>query len=102
MFLLINYSRFLYPGIVSLVVSSVAYPSGLGKYMAGDLNTHDQVNTLFSNFTWTKADLNVAERNMVKHWSTESTDVFVGLFSFVAFTVSQHKLPTYMYIFKIG
>lgn len=69
------------------MVSSVAYPSGLGKYMAGDLNTHDQVHALFSNFTWTKLDLNVEERNVVKHWSTENTDVFVGLVSFIAFTV---------------
>ena len=83
-----RYSRFLYPGIVSLLVSSISFPLGLGQYMAGDLNTHDQVHGLFTNFTWIKEDLNVEERNTVKHWVTEDTNVFVGLLSFVAFTVS--------------
>ena len=81
------FSRFLYPGIVSLMVSSVSFPLGLGQFMAGDLNTHDQVHGLFTNFTWTKEDLNVEERNIVKHWATEHTDVFVGLLSFTVFTV---------------
>ena len=36
-------SRFLYPGIVALLASTVTFPLGLGQYMAGDLNTHEQV-----------------------------------------------------------
>lgn len=84
-----NYSsRFLYPGIVSLLVSSVSFPLGLGQFMAGDLNTHDQVYGLFTNFTWTKQELGVEEMNIVKHWSTVYTDVFIGLIGFVAFTVN--------------
>lgn len=82
------FSRFLYPGIVSLLVSSVSFPLGLGKFMAGDLNTHDQVHGLFTNFTWTKTDLNVEEMNVVRHWATPYTDVFTGLFSFALVTVS--------------
>lgn len=81
-------SRFLYPGIVSLLVSSVSFPLGLGQFMAGDLNTHDQVHGLFTNFSWTKENLGVEEMNIVKHWSTQYTDVFGGLLSFVLFTVS--------------
>ncbi|XP_031781347.1 chloride channel protein 2 isoform X2 [Nasonia vitripennis] len=103
-------NRFLYPGIVSLLVSSVAFPLGLGQFMAGDLNTHDQVHGLFTNFTWTKADLNVEEQNVVKHWSTEHSDVFVGLLSFTAFTFifsiisSTVPVPSGIFIpvFKIG
>lgn len=41
-------SRFLYPGIVVLVASSVSFPLGLGRFMAGDLNTHDQVKITFA------------------------------------------------------
>lgn len=40
---MIVYSRFLYPGIVALLASTVSFPLGLGQYMAGALNTHDQV-----------------------------------------------------------
>ncbi|XP_017798784.1 PREDICTED: chloride channel protein 2 isoform X1 [Habropoda laboriosa] len=103
-------NRFLYPGIVSLMVSSVSFPLGLGQFMAGDLNTHDQVYGLFTNFTWTKQELGVEEMNIVKHWSTTYTDVFIGLFGFVAFTFifsiisSTVPVPSGIFIpvFKIG
>ncbi|XP_018370470.1 PREDICTED: chloride channel protein 2 isoform X2 [Trachymyrmex cornetzi] len=103
-------NRFLYPGIVSLIVSSVSFPVGLGQFMAGDLNTHDQVFGLFTNFTWTKENLSVEEMNIVKHWSTSFTDVFSGLLSFVLFTFifsiisSTVPVPSGIFIpvFKIG
>ncbi|XP_076183034.1 chloride channel protein 2 isoform X5 [Ptiloglossa arizonensis] len=103
-------NRFLYPGIVSLLVSSVSFPLGLGQFMAGDLNTHDQVYGLFTNFTWTKQELGVEEMNTVKHWSTAYTDVFTGLLGFVAFTFifsiisSTVPVPSGIFIpvFKIG
>ncbi|KYN33449.1 Chloride channel protein 2 [Trachymyrmex septentrionalis] len=103
-------NRFLYPGIVSLIISSVSFPVGLGQFMAGDLNTHDQVFGLFTNFTWTKENLSVEEMNIVKHWSTSYTDVFSGLLSFVLFTFifsiisSTVPVPSGIFIpvFKIG
>lgn len=63
--------------------------------MAGDLNTHDQVYGLFTNFTWTKENLGVEEMNIVKHWSTPYTDVFSGLLSFVLITVSDSECTIY-------
>lgn len=103
-------NRFLYPGIVSLMVASVSFPLGLGQFMAGDLNTHDQVHGLFTNFTWTKGDLTVEEMNTVKHWATPYSDVFTGLLGFVAFTFifsiisSTVPVPSGIFIpvFKIG
>ncbi|XP_043513005.1 chloride channel protein 2 isoform X3 [Frieseomelitta varia] len=103
-------NRFLYPGIVSLIVSSVSFPLGLGQFMAGDLNTHDQVYGLFTNFTWTKQELGVEEMNIVQHWSTAYTDVFIGLVGFIAFTFifsiisSTVPVPSGIFIpvFKIG
>ncbi|KYN02560.1 Chloride channel protein 2 [Cyphomyrmex costatus] len=103
-------NRFLYPGIVSLMVSSVSFPVGLGQFMAGDLNTHDQVFGLFTNFTWTKENLSVEEMNIVKHWSTSYTDVFSGLLSFVLvtfiFSIISSTVPVpsgiFIPVFKIG
>ncbi|KAL0129071.1 hypothetical protein PUN28_004037 [Cardiocondyla obscurior] len=103
-------NRFLYPGIVSLMVSSVSFPLGLGQFMAGDLNTHDQVFGLFTNFTWTKKNLSVEEMNIVKHWSTTYTDVFSGLLSFVLvtfiFSIISSTVPVpsgiFIPVFKIG
>ena len=74
---------------MSLLAASVSFPLGLGQFMAGDLNTHDQVHGLFTNFTWTKSDLSVEEMSVVQHWSTPHSDVFVGLLGFVLFTVRQ-------------
>ncbi|XP_012233740.1 chloride channel protein 2 isoform X1 [Linepithema humile] len=103
-------NRFLYPGIVSLMVSSVSFPLGLGQFMAGDLNTHDQVHGLFTNFTWTKEHLGAEEMNIVKHWSTPYTDVFSGLLSFVLvtfiFSIISSTVPVpsgiFIPVFKIG
>ncbi|KAH0945110.1 hypothetical protein HN011_010915 [Eciton burchellii] len=103
-------NRFLYPGIVSLLVSSMSFPLGLGQFMAGDLNTHDQVYGLFTNFTWTKENLGVEEMNIVKHWSTPYTDVFSGLLSFVLvtfiFSIISSTVPVpsgiFIPVFKIG
>ena len=47
-----------------------------------------QVTSLFTNFTWTKEDLNVEEAEIVRHWVTPQTDVFVSLIGFTIFTVS--------------
>ena len=84
---LIPTSRFLYPGIVVLLVSSVSFPLGLGQFTAGDLTTHQQVSNLFSNFTWTKGNLSVEEQALVAHWTTPYTGIYVNLVGFVLFTV---------------
>ncbi|XP_026679044.1 chloride channel protein 2-like [Diaphorina citri] len=60
--------------------------------MAGDLNTHDQLSSLFSNFTWTKGHFTVEEQEVLKHWTTRNTDVFVSLACFMLYTVSSREL----------
>ncbi|XP_074107316.1 chloride channel protein 2 isoform X1 [Cotesia typhae] len=108
--LFLQKNRFLYPGIVSLMVASVSFPMGLGQFMAGELNTHNQVQGLFTNFTWTKSGLSVEEMSVVQHWSTPYSDVFVGLFAYALFTFvfsiicSTVPVPSGIFIpvFKIG
>ncbi|KAK0097508.1 hypothetical protein PV326_001430 [Microctonus aethiopoides] len=108
--LFLQKNRFLYPGIVSLIVATVSFPMGLGQFMAGELNTHNQVQGLFTNFTWTKERLNVEEMSIVKHWTTPYSDVFVGLLGYVLFTFifsiisSTVPVPSGIFIpvFKIG
>lgn len=103
-------NRFLYPGIVVLVASSVSFPLGLGRFMAGDLNTHDQVTGLFSNFTWTKDELTVEESEVLRHWTTKSTDHFICLTGFIIYTfifsiiASTIPVPSgsFIPVFKIG
>uniref|UniRef100_A0A8D8PYH0 Chloride channel protein 2 n=1 Tax=Cacopsylla melanoneura TaxID=428564 RepID=A0A8D8PYH0_9HEMI len=103
-------NRFLYPGIVVLVATSVSFPLGLGKYMAGDLNNHDLLSSLFSNFTWTKGSYTVEEQEVLKHWTTSKTDVFTSLTCFMLYTyvfsiiASTIPVPSgsFIPVFKIG
>ncbi|KAF4533368.1 hypothetical protein B566_EDAN002766 [Ephemera danica] len=67
--------RFLYPGVVALMVASCSYPPGIGQFMAGDLTTHQQVVQLFSNFTWTKENVTVQEAEILSHWTTDYSGI---------------------------
>ncbi|KAI4454529.1 chloride channel protein 2 [Holotrichia oblita] len=103
-------NRFLYPGIVAWIVASISFPLGTGQFIAGDLTTHQQVVSLFSNFTWTKDNLTVEEQDLVNHWITPYSGVWVSLTGFVLFTFffsiicSTIPVPSGIFIpvFKIG
>lgn len=82
------YSRFLYPGFLALVVSTLSFPLGTGQFIAGELGTHEQVTQLFSNFTWSQDYLTVEQAAIVMHWKTIYTNVFINLACYVLFTVS--------------
>uniref|UniRef100_A0A182P7R8 Chloride channel protein n=1 Tax=Anopheles epiroticus TaxID=199890 RepID=A0A182P7R8_9DIPT len=103
-------NRFLYPGIVALIVATLSFPLGFGKYIAGELSTHDQVHQLFSNFTWTKHELTVEQAAVVSNWRTPETNVFANLIIYLLYTfflsiiASTIPVPSGMFIpvFKIG
>ncbi|XP_050300411.1 chloride channel protein 2 [Anthonomus grandis grandis] len=103
-------NRFLYPSIVALAVSTLTFPLGSGQFIAGDLNTHDQVSALFSNFTWTKMNHTPYEESVIKHWKTDYTGVIFSLncyviFVFVASIIcSTIPIPagSFIPVFKIG
>ncbi|XP_059609893.1 chloride channel protein 2 isoform X2 [Phlebotomus argentipes] len=103
-------NRFLYPGILALMVSTISFPLGLGQFIAGELSTHEQVLQLFTNFTWTKPELTVEQAAIVKHWTTSYTNVFVNLTIYTLFTfffsiiASTIPVPSGIFIpvFKIG
>ncbi|XP_055592934.1 chloride channel protein 2-like isoform X2 [Uranotaenia lowii] len=103
-------NRFLYPGIVSLIVATLSFPLGFGQFIAGELSTHEQVLQLFSNFTWTKHELTVEQAAVVSNWRTAYTDVFANLTIYLLFTfffsivASTIPVPSGIFIpvFKIG
>uniref|UniRef100_A0A1B0GIQ8 Chloride channel protein n=1 Tax=Lutzomyia longipalpis TaxID=7200 RepID=A0A1B0GIQ8_LUTLO len=103
-------NRFLYPGILALLVSSMSFPLGFGQFIAGELSTHEQVVQLFTNFTWTKTELTVEQAAIVKYWTTSYTNVFVNLAIYTLFTffisiiASTIPVPSGIFIpvFKIG
>lgn len=103
-------NRFLYPGILALLVSTLSFPPGSGQFIAGELSTHEQVTQLFTNFTWTQDDLTVEQAAIVAHWTTPYTDVFINLTCYIMFTfffsiiASTIPVPSGIFIpvFKIG
>ncbi|XP_062560788.1 chloride channel protein 2-like isoform X3 [Armigeres subalbatus] len=103
-------NRFLYPGIVSLIVATLSFPLGFGQFIAGELSTHEQVHQLFSNFTWSRNELTVEQAAVVSNWQTASTNVFINLIVYLLFTfffsivASTIPVPSGIFIpvFKIG
>ncbi|XP_055541757.1 chloride channel protein 2 isoform X3 [Wyeomyia smithii] len=103
-------NRFLYPGILALIVATLSFPLGFGQYIAGELSTHEQVLQLFSNFTWSNHDLTVEQAAIVSNWRTAYTDVFANLFIYLLYTfffsiiTSTIPVPSGIFIpvFKIG
>ncbi|KAL5286624.1 CLCN2 family protein [Megaselia abdita] len=103
-------NRFLYPGILALIVSTISFPLGPGQFIAGELSTHEQVTQLFSNFTFCQKDLTVEQAAVVQHWQTSTTNVFVNLACYILFTfvfsiiASTIPVPSGIFIpvFKIG
>ncbi|XP_054739550.1 chloride channel protein 2 isoform X5 [Anastrepha obliqua] len=103
-------NRFLYPGFLALLVSTLSFPLGTGQFIAGELSTHEQVTQLFSNFTWSRDDLTVEQAAIVTHWVTSYTNIFINLSIYIVFTffisivASTIPVPSGIFIpvFKIG
>ena len=43
-------NRFIYPFLISFLITSLTFPDLLGQFTASKLNTHDQVSTYFGPF----------------------------------------------------
>ena len=50
-------------------------------FQAADITTHEQIEHLFSNYTWTSrsTDLQVDQHAHVKHWTAGSDSIFINL-----------------------
>lgn len=103
-------NRFLYPGLVTFLAATVTFPHGLGKYIASDLAPEEQLIDLFSNFTWTKDEFSIKEREVLEHWTTDHTNVFINLSGYIVyffiFSIICSTIPvpsgSFIPVFKIG
>merc|ERR1719167_282629 len=83
-------NRFIYPFMISFLISSLTFPYGPGMFQAADVTTHHQIETLFSNFTWVKdvGDMTVVEYEHIKHWMDPYTkSIFVNLTVYILSTL---------------
>ncbi|XP_076086729.1 chloride channel protein 2-like isoform X1 [Mytilus galloprovincialis] len=77
-------NRFIYPGMVAFVISSLTFPPGFGQFFAGMLTNKQAINELFSNITWTigQAD-DLEDEKILSHWIHPDTNVYVTLVLFI-------------------
>lgn len=73
---------------MSLFITTLYFPLGMGQFLASTLSTRTQILHLFSNFTWVSDDLTVEQAEIVSHWVTESCSIFVNLSLYMLVTVS--------------
>ncbi|CAG2159629.1 unnamed protein product [Oppiella nova] len=103
-------NRFMYPGIITLFLTTISFPLFLGQYMAATLSTHDSINEMFSNITWGHNLSDPYRLKMNKHWSTEHTSIYFNLSFYIMMTfwmsilASTIPVPngTFIPVFKIG
>ena len=62
---ILSINRFIYPSIITIFIASVTYPPWLGRYMAADYTSKEQINSLFSNFSWTGPETLTTEQEEV-------------------------------------
>merc|ERR1719495_897791 len=82
-------NRFIYPFLISGLISAVTFPPGPGMFQAADVTTHEQIETLFSNFTWARDvnEMTVDEYDHIKHWKDPYTQsIFINLTIYIIST----------------
>lgn len=89
---ILGLNRFMYPGLVGLIIASITFPLGYGKFIASQVTTHHQMVDLFNNITWSKTNLSVSEAELLHHWVPEGTNVFGNLSCYVVFHVSNGEI----------
>ncbi|KAL3271016.1 hypothetical protein HHI36_021516 [Cryptolaemus montrouzieri] len=80
-----GFCRFIYPGFVVLAVSSITFPPGIGRYLAGHLPPKGHVDNLFANFTWMSGNLTRKQEIILDNWRTDRTGPYLHLLSFMGF-----------------
>ena len=85
-------NRFIYPFLVSFIISTLSFPDWMGKYQVSQLGTHDQIITLFSEHSWSIVTSNNEtifsheEQWVQDYWSTENTNYFTNMTIFMLMT----------------
>lgn len=80
-------NRFLYPGIIAILISTLTFPPGSGQFFAGQLTARQAINELFSNITWTAGQADdLEEEEILHHWNPPATNIYVTLLLYIIMT----------------
>ncbi|PAV84178.1 hypothetical protein WR25_17177 [Diploscapter pachys] len=81
---------FIYPTLVSLIITSITFPQGIGQYMGGDRRFSTFMDELFLNCTWTR-NVSGSCDQILDNWHTDDTSkmfVSLGVFQIVFFLLT--------------
>eukprot|EP00794_Sanderia_malayensis_P015115 gene15115-16671_t len=76
-------SRFIYPALIVVIVSTLSFPKGFGQFMAGQLTAREALTELFSNTTWSIHKPDVQTLEVINHWQTSYSNIYVTLVVFI-------------------
>ncbi|XP_051535248.1 chloride channel protein 2-like [Myxocyprinus asiaticus] len=104
--------RLLYPALVTLLISTLTFPPGLGQFMAGQLTQKETLVSFFDNRTWAKQGI-AEDFNYDSHsaaWKHPQANVFIVLVIFIVMKFWMSALATtlpvpcgaFMPVFVIG
>lgn len=86
----LEYNIFIYPAIVTVVITVLSFPLGLGQYMAGQLTQRQALEHLLTNFTWLRQVPDQAsfpddsiQKSVLENWG--NTSIFLSLILFILF-----------------
>lgn len=69
----------IYPTLVTLILTTLSFPPGVGKYMAAELMPRETINSLFDNSTWSKVtDPSTLGNSAI--WFQSKLSIFLVLF----------------------
>ncbi|XP_027989761.2 chloride channel protein 2 [Eptesicus fuscus] len=104
--------RLLFPALVTLLISTLTFPPGLGQFMAGQLSQKETLVTLFDNRTWVRQGLveELEPPGTAQAWSPPRANVFLTLVIFILMKFWMSALATtipvpcgaFMPVFVIG
>ncbi|XP_036208012.1 chloride channel protein 2 isoform X1 [Myotis myotis] len=104
--------RLLFPALVTLLISTLTFPPGLGQFMAGQLSQKETLVTLFDNRTWVRQGLveELEPPGNSQAWSPPRANVFLTLVIFILMKFWMSALATtipvpcgaFMPVFVIG
>ncbi|XP_066097002.1 chloride channel protein 2 [Saccopteryx bilineata] len=104
--------RLLFPALVTLLISTLTFPPGLGQFMAGQLSQKETLVTLFDNRTWVRQGLveELKPPGTSQAWSPPRANVFLTLVIFILMKFWMSALATtipvpcgaFMPVFVIG
>lgn len=80
-----------YSIVISACIATATFPLGFGRYLAVEIDSHQQIEELFSNFTWTKGNFSVHEGNILKNWLVNGSP-FACVGSLAVYTVRNFYL----------